>query len=36
MANRPTADLWIAPLGEAQDRASFNCGMESVERYLKT
>ena len=36
MAKRPSADLRIAPLGELHDRASFTCGVESLDRYLKT
>jgi predicted GNAT family N-acyltransferase len=36
MAKRPSADLRIAPLGELHDRAGFSCGVESLDRYLKT
>jgi predicted GNAT family N-acyltransferase len=36
MAKRPSADLRIAPLGKLHDRASFTCGVESLDRYLKT
>jgi GNAT superfamily N-acetyltransferase len=40
MANRPGgdpgADLQVVPLGEAHDRAGFTCGVESLDRYLKT
>jgi GNAT superfamily N-acetyltransferase len=35
MAERPFADLRIAPLGEMHDRAGFSCGVESLDRYLK-
>jgi GNAT superfamily N-acetyltransferase len=30
------ADLAIAPLGDAHDRAGFTCGVESLDRYLQT
>ena len=36
MAKRPFADLRIVPFGEVHDRARFSCGMESLDRYLKT
>jgi predicted GNAT family N-acyltransferase len=36
MAKPPSADLRIAPLSEAHDRGDFNCGVESLDRYLKT
>jgi predicted GNAT family N-acyltransferase len=36
MAKRPSADLRIVPLGEVHDRARFTCGVESLDRYLKT
>ena len=36
MAKRPSEDLRIVPLDEAHDRSSFSCGMESLDRYLKT
>ena len=36
MAKRPSADLRIVPLGEVHDRAHFTCGVESLDRYLKT
>jgi predicted GNAT family N-acyltransferase len=36
MAKRPSADLRIVPLGEVHDRAHFACGVESLDRYLKT
>jgi predicted GNAT family N-acyltransferase len=36
MAKEPSADLRIVPLGELQDRAGFTCGVESLDRYLKT
>jgi predicted GNAT family N-acyltransferase len=32
----PSADLRIVPLSEAHDRAGFTCGVESLDRYLKT
>jgi len=32
----PSQDLRIAPLGEAYDRGAFTCGVESLDRYLKT
>ncbi|QEX19950.1 hypothetical protein FRZ44_52650 [Hypericibacter terrae] len=42
MANRPSADLRppadlrILPLDERHDRCGFACGVESLDRYLKT
>jgi GNAT superfamily N-acetyltransferase len=30
------ADLAIAPLGDAHDRAGFTCGVDSLDRYLQT
>jgi GNAT superfamily N-acetyltransferase len=36
MATRPSADLRIVLLGEAHDRGSFTCGVESLDRYLTT
>jgi predicted GNAT family N-acyltransferase len=36
MAIRPTADLRILPLSDAHNRAGFTCGIESLDRYLKT
>ena len=36
MAKRPSADLRTLPLGEMHDRAGFTCGVESLDRYLKT
>lgn len=36
MAQRPSADLRIVPLGEMHDRAGFTCGVESLDRYLET
>jgi predicted GNAT family N-acyltransferase len=36
MAKRPSEDLWIVPLDGAHDRESFSCGVESLDRYLKT
>jgi predicted GNAT family N-acyltransferase len=36
MATRPSADLRIVLLGEAHDRGSFTCGVESRDHYLKT
>jgi predicted GNAT family N-acyltransferase len=36
MAKGPSADLYIAPLGDPHDRAGFTCGVESLDRYLKT
>ena len=36
MAKRLSENLRIAPLDEAHDRGSFSCGVESLDRYLKT
>src|SRR5580698_5088247 len=36
MAKRPSEDLRIDLLGEEHDRGSFSCGVESLDRYLKT
>jgi len=36
MAKPPSKDLRIAPLDERHDRNSFTCGVESLDRYLKT
>ena len=36
MAKRPSEDLRIVLLDEAHDRGSFSCGVESLDRYLKT
>ncbi|MBI3275233.1 MAG: GNAT family N-acetyltransferase [Methylocystis sp.] len=36
MAKHPSKDLEIALLDERHDRAGFNCGVESLDRYLKT
>ena len=36
MARRPSGDLRIEPLGDMHDRAGFTCGVESLDRYLKT
>src|SRR3984957_9621947 len=36
MAKRPSEDLRITLLGEAHDRGSFTCGVERLDRYLKT
>jgi GNAT superfamily N-acetyltransferase len=36
MAKRPSADLRIAPLDDMHNRASFTCGVESLDRYIKT
>src|SRR6266567_6076637 len=36
MAKRPSEDLRIVLLGEEHDRGSFTCGVESLDRYLKT
>ena len=32
----PPADLRVEPLGPNHDRDSFSCGVESLDRYLKT
>jgi GNAT superfamily N-acetyltransferase len=36
MAKRLLADLRIALMGEEHDRSSFGCGVESLDRYLKS
>jgi predicted GNAT family N-acyltransferase len=36
MAKRPSADLRLALMGEEHDRNSFTCGVESLDRYLKS
>jgi len=36
MATRPSGDLHIRPLDEQHDRIGFACGVESLDRYLKT
>lgn len=36
MAKRPSEDLRIVLLAEEHDRGSFACGVESLDRYLKT
>jgi predicted GNAT family N-acyltransferase len=36
MAKRPSENLRIVLLGEEHDRGSFTCGVESLDRYLKT
>jgi predicted GNAT family N-acyltransferase len=36
MAKRPSDDLQIVLLHEQHDRSSFTCGVESLDRYLKT
>jgi predicted GNAT family N-acyltransferase len=36
MAKRPSGDLQIVLLGKDHDRDSFSCGVESLDRYLKT
>ena len=36
MAKRPSEDLRIRLLDERHDRGSFTCGVESLDRYLKT
>jgi predicted GNAT family N-acyltransferase len=36
MAKRTSAGLQIVLLGDGHDRASFTCGVESLDRYLKT
>src|ERR1700678_1579773 len=36
MAKRPSEDLRIVLLGEEHDRDSFTCGVESLDRYLRT
>jgi GNAT superfamily N-acetyltransferase len=36
MVKRPSEDLRIVLLGEEHDRGNFTCGVESLDRYLKT
>ena len=36
MAKRPSQDLQIVVLSDAHDRGAFTCGVESLDRYLKT
>jgi predicted GNAT family N-acyltransferase len=36
VGGRPSPDLKIEPLGPHHDRAGFACGVESLDRYLKT
>src|SRR5271168_4890358 len=36
MARRPTGDLRIVLLDDAHDRSGFACGVDSLDRYLKT
>src|ERR1700692_2089966 len=36
MAKRASADLRIALLNEGHDRGGFTCGVETLDRYLKT
>ena len=36
MAKAPSGDLQIVLLHEQHDRANFTCGVESLDRYLKT
>jgi GNAT superfamily N-acetyltransferase len=36
MAKQPSEDLRIVLLGEEHERGSFTCGVESLDRYLKT
>ncbi|MGH6678071.1 MAG: GNAT family N-acetyltransferase [Bradyrhizobium sp.] len=36
MAKEPPANLRIVPLGASHDRNGFTCGVESLDRYLKT
>jgi GNAT superfamily N-acetyltransferase len=36
MAKQPSTDLRVALLDEQHDRSSFTCGVESLDRYLKT
>ena len=36
MTKQPSADLEIVLLGEEHDRGSFTCGVESLDRYLKS
>jgi ribosomal protein S18 acetylase RimI-like enzyme len=36
MVRRPSADLRIAALNASHDRSGFTCGVESLDRYLRT
>lgn len=36
MAKAPSPDLKIEPLASHHDRAGFSCGVESLDRYLRT
>jgi predicted GNAT family N-acyltransferase len=36
MAKQPSGDLRVVLLDEQHDRSSFTCGVESLDRYLKT
>jgi len=36
MAGAPAPDLLVHPLDDAHDRASFTCGVESLDRYFRT
>ena len=36
MVKRASVDLRIVPLGELHDRAGFTCGVEGLDRHLKT
>ena len=36
MAKQPSGDLRVVLLDEQHDRGSFTCGVESLDRYLKT
>jgi GNAT superfamily N-acetyltransferase len=36
MVKRPSADLRVVLLNEEHDHAGFTCGVESLDRYLKT
>jgi GNAT superfamily N-acetyltransferase len=36
MARAPSPDLKIEPLGQRHDRGAFTCGVESLDRYLRT
>ncbi len=36
MARRDAAEFIVAPLGDHHDRAGFSCGVETLDRYLKT
>lgn len=35
MADEPSPDLHVAPLDDRHDRASFTCGVDSLDRYLR-